>query len=226
MNKNEYLEQIIKQISYVFDIPAIKKELSHHIDDLKEDLQNDGYSKEEAEKLAIEMMGDPIETGKQLNKVHNPFLGYMLMCARIVTICIICAFLTITIPQLKDTVRSLSPIVSKNSVEVYEVNKEFIFPTHKLIIDNICVGDNDSYTLTYRCFRRYDYTRSPFSLSPMLIMDETGHHQLIYLHDIYSTLLGFYGEITLKNSEDKFVILINNIKEESIPIDIKEYQHD
>ena len=68
MNKQEFLESIRKQIHFVFDRDSIEQEYSAHIEDSVLDLMEDGYSKEEAEKIAIEQMGDPIEIGKALNE--------------------------------------------------------------------------------------------------------------------------------------------------------------
>lgn len=78
MNKQEFLENIRKQIHFVFDRDSIEQEFNQHIEDSIADLISEGYSKEEAERIAVERMGNPIEIGKQLNEEHHPLLGYLL----------------------------------------------------------------------------------------------------------------------------------------------------
>ena len=88
MNKNEFLETVKKQVLYIFDRQDIIDELSQHIEDSIMDMVDDGIQYLDAEKIAIQQMGDPKEIGKQLNKEHNPVIGYLLLLSKIV-ICLL-----------------------------------------------------------------------------------------------------------------------------------------
>ena len=86
MTKQEYLQTVRKQIHYIFDRDTIETELSQHLEDSIYDLMEDGHSREEAEDLAVQQMGDPISTGKMLNQEHHPLLGYLCMATSAILI--------------------------------------------------------------------------------------------------------------------------------------------
>ena len=86
MNRQEYINQVRKEVHFVFDREAIENELQHHLEDSICDLMEEGISREEAEAQAVAQMGDPVEVGKQLNEEHHPVLGYMWMLSSILLI--------------------------------------------------------------------------------------------------------------------------------------------
>ena len=221
MKKYQYLYAVEKQVNYIFDRKQICKELEDHIDDLMEDLMSEGYSKDEAEVKAVEMMGDAILVGKQLNQIHNPWIGYLLALTRIVIIIIIFILLSSIFPYIKDTVKMLSPIVSENSINVIEINEEIYLSTHKLIIDNLCATDDNHYILTYRCFRRYDYTRTPLPTTAFCI-ETNGEFGVGRFRE--DALFGFYGEETLNKKPDEIILLLDNNNEYTL--NIEDYENE
>lgn len=57
----------------------ILAEMEGHIDDQTEAYQRRGMSKEEAEKKAVFEMGDPIETGEVLDRIHRPQMSWSMI---------------------------------------------------------------------------------------------------------------------------------------------------
>ena len=74
MQIKEYLNEICEQIKYKPVRKEIAKEIEDHINDIKEDLINNGEDEEKAEIKAISQMGNAKEIGKKLNKIHKPKL--------------------------------------------------------------------------------------------------------------------------------------------------------
>lgn len=79
MNTDEFLNNVCNEIKYKPVTASIKEELQTHIEDIKQDKINLGYNDEEAEKLAVDEMGNPKEIGKKLNKIHKPKLEWKIL---------------------------------------------------------------------------------------------------------------------------------------------------
>lgn len=84
MQINEFLNSVCEQIKYKPIRNIIAEELKDHIEDKKEELIEMGQNEEEAEKNAVEQMGDAEIIGKQLNKVHRPRLDWKLLIILVV----------------------------------------------------------------------------------------------------------------------------------------------
>ena len=71
-NRTEsFLEEVTEQISYRPLRPAISRELREHIEDRREEYEREGMRTEEAEKRAVEAMGDAVSIGTDLNAIHR-----------------------------------------------------------------------------------------------------------------------------------------------------------
>lgn len=75
--RDDFLKTVISFIKFPFDREDIKEELEGHILDKIDFYLEEGHELEEAENLAIKDMGDPEEIGKDLNKEHNPIIGWI-----------------------------------------------------------------------------------------------------------------------------------------------------
>ena len=84
MQINEFLNSVCEQIKYKPIRNIIAEELKDHIEDKKEELIEMGQNEEEAEKNAVEQMGDAEIIGKQLNKVHRTRLDWKLIIILVV----------------------------------------------------------------------------------------------------------------------------------------------
>lgn len=79
MEVYEYLDQVEKQIRQEAVREEIRIELRQHIEDQTDFYQESGMSRKDAVEKAVEDMGDPVETGVQLDMVHQPQLDRKLM---------------------------------------------------------------------------------------------------------------------------------------------------
>lgn len=70
------------------DRAAVRRELEAHLEDKQADLQRifPDLSLEEAERRAVESMGDAWEVRKQLAKIHKPWLGYLWRLTQVLAV--------------------------------------------------------------------------------------------------------------------------------------------
>ncbi len=71
-----YLKVLLEQIRCKKVHPYIREEIQGHIEMQMEENRKRGMSQEEAEALAIKDMGDPVEVGISLDKVHRPQMDW------------------------------------------------------------------------------------------------------------------------------------------------------
>lgn len=78
-NVSVWLETAVAGIRFKPDRQAVEEELREHIEDKTLDLMRifPGMTEEEAREQALDRMGDPEEIGKELAKIHKPWLGYL-----------------------------------------------------------------------------------------------------------------------------------------------------
>lgn len=67
-----YLEAVREQIRWKRARPVLVRELSQHLEDQRDAFVQEGKSPEEAERLAVRDMGDPVTVGTELDAVHRP----------------------------------------------------------------------------------------------------------------------------------------------------------
>ena len=67
-----YLKTVQEQIRWKRARPVLALELERHLEDQRDAFIREGKSADEAERLAIADMGDPVETGAELDRVHRP----------------------------------------------------------------------------------------------------------------------------------------------------------
>lgn len=68
----EYLEIVEEQIRWKRARPVVSLELQRHLEDQRDAFAEAGTVPEEAERLAVEEMGDPVTVGTELDRVHRP----------------------------------------------------------------------------------------------------------------------------------------------------------
>lgn len=71
-NIESYLQAVQEQIRWRRARPAISRELRQHLEDQQGALQREGKSSEQAERLAVAEMGDPVAVGMELDRLHRP----------------------------------------------------------------------------------------------------------------------------------------------------------
>ena len=75
MDRKEYCDRVLAQVGRLTNDEAddLRNELAGHIEDHAEALVGHGYDEEAAAARAVEMMGDPEETGKALRDCYRHF---------------------------------------------------------------------------------------------------------------------------------------------------------
>lgn len=74
-----YLEKLLSQIRCKKARPYIAEELRGHMESQIEDNLSAGMTAEEAEKNAVADMGDPVEVGISLDRIHKPQIAWKLL---------------------------------------------------------------------------------------------------------------------------------------------------
>lgn len=77
LDKKGFLGEVLSYIRFPFDREEIRIELESHIEERIGDYRREGYDQQTAEKLAVDGMGNAKEIGVELNKQHNPLLGWL-----------------------------------------------------------------------------------------------------------------------------------------------------
>lgn len=77
-----WLETVGVQIKFPPDRKAILAELADHMSDRRTAFMEQGMSALEASEAVAAIMGDPVEVGKSLNKIHRPVLGWIWQLSR------------------------------------------------------------------------------------------------------------------------------------------------
>ena len=68
----EYLDAVGEQIENPHARCAIRREIGNHIEEQTEDYLREGMTPLTAARKAVRQMGDPVETGRELNRIHRP----------------------------------------------------------------------------------------------------------------------------------------------------------
>ena len=76
MRLDEYLDTVSEQIRYKKIRSTVVKELENHILDQAEAYEACGAFPEEAVERAVREMGDPVETGVSLDRIHKPQMSW------------------------------------------------------------------------------------------------------------------------------------------------------
>jgi hypothetical protein len=89
---NSYLEQLEEQIRNRKAKAEVIEEIRNHIEDQAEFYEKEGMSAEEAIEQAVRQMGDPVEVGIEMDRIHRPkpgaplfLLAFMMSVAGLLT---------------------------------------------------------------------------------------------------------------------------------------------
>ena len=75
-----YLDTVSDQIRWKRARTVAVRELEAHLEDQRQEFQAEGHSPEEAERLAVEEMGDPVAVGTDLDRLHRPKSQWKMLC--------------------------------------------------------------------------------------------------------------------------------------------------
>ena len=77
MNRFEWLDTATSKIYFRPDRETVRKELTAHLEDLREASGMD-------EEAAVRAMGDPAEIAEELGRIHRPWWGYVWRLSRVI----------------------------------------------------------------------------------------------------------------------------------------------
>lgn len=75
----EFIRSVTEQIRCVRARVGVAKELSDHIEDQAAAYEEEGETHEEAVKKAVQEMGDPVEVGVELDRIHRPQTDFKMI---------------------------------------------------------------------------------------------------------------------------------------------------
>ena len=76
MRREEYLHILTEQIRCKMARATIEQEINDHIEDQKAEFLGEGMGQTEAEEAAIREMGDPVEVGLEMDRIHRPTMAW------------------------------------------------------------------------------------------------------------------------------------------------------
>lgn len=126
MDRKEYCDRVLAQVGRLTSDEAndLRNELAGHIEDHAEVLVEHGYTEEDAAARAVELMGDPEETGKALREQYRHFWLVIVQRIAIFVTVIACVQGFFMLPMLSGVYESLRERVSPavNSISWEELD--------------------------------------------------------------------------------------------------------
>lgn len=89
MNRETWIETVLNQVHFAPDRKKIRQELLEHMEDRMEEFED--------EERVLQSMGDPTELGKELNREHKPWLGWLWLFSWIFLISMLCLAMLLSI---------------------------------------------------------------------------------------------------------------------------------
>ena len=71
-NKQQYVDILTEQIRCRRARSLVSEEIGQHIEDQEQAYLREGMEAEAASREAVRQMGDPVETGLALDRIHRP----------------------------------------------------------------------------------------------------------------------------------------------------------
>ena len=84
----QWLDTAVAKIRFGPDRKEVRAELEAHLEDKALDFQRifPGLTEEEARERAVSEMGDPEKIGKELARIHKPWLGYLWRASQVLAV--------------------------------------------------------------------------------------------------------------------------------------------
>lgn len=164
----KYVKDILSYVKFKYDHNDIYFEIMEHMEDLYNELVDEGIDENEAIKLTVEYMGDSKEIGRALNKEHNPFIGWIY---RILKYCVVLLVVLNIIPVFTLVLSVFSSIHSffwinenieeegKNIAVIQEIDETRKIDDIYIFFDKLVRYDDGNIKIIYSIFQ------NPFSFS-------------------------------------------------------------
>jgi len=108
-----WCEEVLTQVRFQPDHPAIRQELMAHLEDSCADLERLGYDRDLAEQRALGAMGSASLVGSAMDRAHHPLWGWLWQATRILVLAlaaaaVVTAFVVEVMPEMvRQTVSEL-----------------------------------------------------------------------------------------------------------------------
>lgn len=129
MELHEYLDTLTEQIRCKKARPMVQEEIKNHIEDQAQAYRKEGMGEDQAMTKAILEMGDPVEAGMELDRVHRPKMQWTLV-ALVILLSIIGMIMQIVIFKTG---------CLSNEENITTVRDEFIYGSILNTIISFCV---------------------------------------------------------------------------------------
>lgn len=96
-----WVTEVLDCVRFRPDRYVIREELEAHYEDHVNDLERVGYDHKLARERALGAMGDPVEVGRALDKVHKPWLGWLWLASKWVLV--LCVSLLLCVVSYRDS---------------------------------------------------------------------------------------------------------------------------
>ena len=80
----EYIKKVLEQVRFKKARKGIEDEIRSHIEDQIEDNMTVGMDRETAERAAVVDMGDPVEVGISLDRIHRPQIAWSMFWGAVI----------------------------------------------------------------------------------------------------------------------------------------------
>lgn len=219
----KYVKDILSHVKFKYDHKYIYSEIMEHMEDLYNNLVNEGIDENEAIKLTVEYMGDSEEIGKALNKEHNPFVGWIYRILKYSAMLLI--FLNISTVFIF-IFSSINNFVTVNeNVEKYGQKIEFIQEIDEkrkinntyIFLDKIVRYDNGDIKILYSLFKNPFSYGTKFTNGDILKIYDENNNEYIFRRRSPNKKYYSYYEYTVDNfpkNEEKLIIKYGDRKEE------------
>jgi hypothetical protein len=171
---DRFLKMVCSQVKYKGAHLSISDELRNHILDRICDFVDSGYDEETAVKKALEAMGDPEDIGKKLNKLHKPYLGWLLSAINVSIVLLGIYIVLFLIPSIFSFLQPINSIPKGKDVIYSSVINEKARIDDRTVVVKKLIVDKDNHV--YIQFN--DYTK-PFSqgwtMMNFQVLDDKGN---------------------------------------------------
>ena len=187
MNVKDFLNTVSNQIKYKPVREIITEELKEHIDEIISENTTNGLSEELAEEIAVKQMGNPVQIGKNLNKIHKPKMDWITLILTLILILISGQFAILFHPDVS---------FNKGTLGLNDFMTAFVLLQFLLLILNIIAffrGCRENGNLI-------------LGLAPITWVSPTTFTNLMYI----IAFAGFIKNLKTKTSTQKIMIIISS----------------
>jgi hypothetical protein len=150
-----FLKELLSYVKFVYDRNDIRKEFEAHLSDKIEYYTELGYEQEEAELLSIKDMGDAKEIGTELNKQHNPVLGWLWRITNSIAILLFMLFCFIVVFSIRTFFESNTlkeSIVYSDILYQSDIDMRVRIDDRVIRFTNVIMEENGDLNICYRYY--------------------------------------------------------------------------